>query len=88
MGATAEQGVAAAQQRTLSLTGTVKADGSVVAGDMAEVEGEPDAGEGDGPLTFEQLDADGAVLQTRHFGDEQRPRARSAATPATGDEHA
>ena len=68
MGATAEQGVAAAQQRTLSLTGTVKADGSVVAGDMAEVEGEPDAGEGEGPLTFEQLAADGSVLQTRHFG--------------------
>ena len=30
------------------------------AGPACEVPGEPDAGEGDGPLTFEQLDADGA----------------------------
>ena len=87
MGATAEQGLAAAQQRTLSLTGTVKADGSVVAGDMAEVEGEPDAGEGEGPLTFEQLAADGSVLQTRRFGisSDMGPIGGDS---ATGDEHA
>ena len=43
LGASARQGLAAAGEppRTLSLTGTVKADGSIVAGDMAEVEGEP-----------------------------------------------
>ena len=85
LGATAQQGLAAA--RTLSLTGTVKADGSVVAGDMAEVEGEPDPGEGEGPYTFEQLDADGAVLQTRHFGvsHDMGPIGGDA---STGDEHA
>ena len=69
------QGVAAAQQRTLSLTGTVKADGSVVAGDIAEVEGEPDAGEGEGPLTFEQLDA-------RRRRPPDPPLRRSATTSA------
>ena len=54
---------------------------------MAEVEGEPDAGEGEGPLTFEQLDADGTVLQTRHFGtsNDLGPIGGDA---ATGDEHA
>jgi len=85
-GATA-RGMAAAQQRTLSLTGTVKADGSVVAGDVAEVEGEPDAGEGEGPLTFEQLAADGSVLQTRRFGtsNDLGPIGGDA---AAGDEHA
>ena len=87
MGATAEQGLAAAEQRTLSLTGTVKADGSVVAGDMAEVEGEPDAGEGEGPLTFEQLAADGSVLQTRRFGT-SNDMGPIGGDSASGDEHA
>ncbi len=87
MGATAQRGVAAAGARTLALTGTVKADGSVVPGTMAEVAGEPDAGEGEGPLTFEQLDASGAVLQTRRFGTshELGPIGGDA---ATGNERA
>ena len=79
--------LADAQTRTLSMTGTVKADGSVTAGATAVVDGEPDAGEGEGPLTFEQLDGAGTVIQTRHFGasNELGPIGGDA---ATGEEHA
>ena len=59
------QGLAAGS--TLSLTGSVGQNGAVKTGAAWELPGEADA-DGSGPLTFEQLDAGGTVLQTRAFG--------------------
>jgi hypothetical protein len=61
------QGLAAPGD-ALSISGSVSQAGEATAGPAYELEGEASVEEGSGPLTFEQLDGDGGVLQTRKFG--------------------
>jgi hypothetical protein len=61
------QGIAASGD-ALSFNGSVSQSGAATAGPAYELPGEASAEEGSGPLTFEQLGADGGVLQTRRFG--------------------
>ena len=68
----------------LSISGSVSQSGAVTAGPAYELPGE--AGDADGPLTFEQLDADGGVLQTRKFGAVNKLGPIGNAT-SKGDKH-
>ena len=74
----------AASGDALSVSGSVSPSGAVTAGPAYELPGE--AGEGDGPLTFEQLDGDGGVLQTRKFGAVNKLGPIGNAT-SKGDKH-
>ena len=73
-----------ASGHALSISGSVSQSGAVTAGPAYELPGE--VGDADGPLTFEQLDADGGVLQTRKFGAVNKLGPIGNAT-SKGDKH-
>ena len=71
---------------SLSVSGSVSQSGEAKVGPAYELPGDASAEEGSGPLTFEQLDAGGGVLQTRRFGAVNKLGPIGNAT-SKGDKH-